>query len=624
MIGRSVVFPIVAAVVAVPLAAELREIPQPVLDNLESAVREQLVEERQKVDTELAGYQAGTGDDGRLAEAFGALGRLYYLNDFSRAAEASFLNAIELAPSTFQWRYYLGALYPVLGRLEDAEAQLIAALELRADYVPALIRLGRAQLDLGKLDQAVARFEAALVIDPANAAAHQGLGRVAFEGGDFQGAIEQFERALEIQPEANLIHYQLGLAYRELGDRERALENLKLNRHQDVRLDDPLINNLYRIVRSAKLHFNSGIELLEQNRPELAIEQLEMAIEQRPGQFTYHHNLAAALGLIGRDDEAIEQYRKVLELNPEYPNAHFNLAMLLVKRDQVAEASRHFELAHRYDPEDLVAHTEWATALSLLGEPERAAAELGKVLDQDPTYGKALLNLATVQAKIGRTAAAEATLAELLEGDATAEERAAGHHRRGKIYEQQGDIARAVAAYRAAVGLNDDLGEAHVALAVLLARRQEFAEAAVHFGRGVELEPDDLSSHFGQGLALILAERYVEAREALEASAELHPEDLPIVHLLARLLAAAPDVAARDGGRALEIARRVFSKRQSIDHAETIAMALAETGRYEEAAAWQRDIIAQARRQPAPGSLVTLEQRLAQYERGEPVRAPWR
>lgn len=605
--------------VAVAVSAELREIPRPLLDNLEPAVRDQLLEERAAVDERLA----QNDDPEALAAALGELGRLYYLNDLYPSAEAAFRNALEVSPGKFDWHYFLGTIYFAEARFEEAESELAAALEIDADYLPAWIQLGRVDLDLSKIDDAERAFTQALELDSGSAAAVQGLGRVAFERGEYEVAIERFTRALELQPEANRIHYQLGLAYRELGDREKALEHLKQNQHQGVRYEDPLIQSLYTFVRSAKLHFNSAIELLQQNRPELAVEQLRMAIEKNPDNFNYHHNLAAAYGLLGRQEEAIAAYRRALELNPEYPNSRFNLAMMLVKRGEIEEAAGHLELAHRYDPGDLVAHTEWATALSQLGQRDRALAELEAVLDVDPGNGKALINLAAVQAQLGRLTEAEATLAVLLEGDANDEEKAAVRLRLGKIFEDRGEEERALASYRRALELEEALPDAHSAVAGILARRRSFSEAADHFARAVELRPEDLSPHFGQGLALLLSERYTDARAALEASVEVHPEHWPLVHLLSRLLATAPETTVRDGQRALELAQNVFEKQQNLEYAETIAMALAEVGRFDAAIQWQTDILAEARRRQAFGALATLERRLEQYRRGEPVRAPW-
>jgi tetratricopeptide (TPR) repeat protein len=602
-------------------AVELLEIPQPVLGNLEQSVREQLLDERHRVE-ELVAQSAV--EPQILATAFGELGQLYYLNDFNAPAEACYLNAANLDPNDFRWQYFLGALYPSEGRLEEAETRLSTASALRSDVAPVVIRLARVKLDMGKLGEAKSGFEEALALDPESAAAVHGLGRVAFENGDFEAAVEHFHRALELQPTAGQIHYQLGLTYRELGERELAVEHLKQNTQEPVLFDDPMISGLYSMVRSAKLHFNSAIDLLEQNRPGLAVQQFLMAIEANPGQFTYHHNLAAAYGLLGREAEAEAEYRKALELNPEYPNAHFNLAMKLVDRGEIEEAAEHLELAQRYDPEDLVAHIEWATALSRLGRQEQAAQELGKVLDRDPTNAKALLNLATVQAQMGRLTAAQATLEELISGDSNPAERARAQASLGKIYEQQGDAGRSIAAYRAAVEADDDFVEAQSLLAGLLARTGDFQAAAERFDRVLELDPDDLTAHYGRGLALILGESYPRARTALEESVGSHPENLPLVHLLARLLATAPDPAARDGARALELAQMVFDKEQTLDYAETIAMALAESGRFEEAANWQRSVIEEGQRRMGGTPPPPVQRRLEQYERGEPCRAPWR
>lgn len=598
---------------------ELAEVPRPVLDNLEAAAREQIVEERGKLDALL---EAGARE-AELAAAFGGMGRLYYLNDFTAAAEACFVNAVRLEPDEFRWHYFLGALYPAAGRVEEAEASLERALELRGDYLPAWIRLGRAQLRLGRLEAAAESFGRALELEPASAAAEHGLGQVAFERGDFAAAIRHFQRTLELQPAADQTHYQLGLAYRELGERELALEHLKQNRQSAVVFEDPLIDNLYQLVGSAKLHFDSAIELLRQSRPELAIEQLRMAIEKRPDQFMYHHNLAGALAVVGEKDEAIAEYRRVLELNPGYPNAHFNLAMMLVERGEIEEAALHLEQAHRNDPGDLVAHLEWATALSQLGRPEEAALELGRVLDKDPGNGQALLNLATVQAQLGRPAAAVATLQELLGGDATPEEASQAWVQLGRLAEQGGDLGRAVAAYRSALAADEASRGARLALARGLARQGSYSEAAIHFGHAVGLDPSDPEAHFGRALSLMLSESYGAAREALEESVARHPANAPLVHLLARLLAAAPDDAVRDGDRGLELARQVFERQQTIDHAETVAMALAELGRFDEAAEWQRGVVARAEQARGPAAAAGPRRRLELYEGGRACRAPW-
>jgi len=76
----------------------------------------------------------------------------------------------------------------------------------------------------------------------------------------------------------------------------------------------------------------------------------------------------------------------------------------------------------------------------------------------------------------------------------------------------------------------------------------------------------------------------------------------------------------RDGGRALELALAVWNAQPAAAHAETVALALADSGRCDEAAVWQRKAIEAARGQGLEGRLDDLGQALARYERGTPCK----
>jgi len=71
------------------------------------------------------------------------------------------------------------------------------------------------------------------------------------------------------------------------------------------------------------------------------------------------------------------------------------------------------------------------------------------------------------------------------------------------------------------------------------------------------------------------------------------------------------------------LARAVFQTRQSIEHAETVAMALAETGDYDEAKKWQANAIEVATKEKRDDALPRLKGNLALYAAGKPCRTPW-
>jgi hypothetical protein len=92
---------------------------------------------------------------------------------------------------------------------------------------------------------------------------------------------------------------------------------------------------------------------------------------------------------------------------------------------------------------------------------------------------------------------------------------------------------------------------------------------------------------------------------------------------VARLLAAAPDDQVRDGQRSLTHVQDLLRNQRTPDVGETMAMALAELGRYEEAIAIQRDLIAGGEKAGAQDVVRRLKDNLLRYERGEPCRTPW-
>jgi hypothetical protein len=96
-------------------------------------------------------------------------------------------------------------------------------------------------------------------------------------------------------------------------------------------------------------------------------------------------------------------------------------------------------------------------------------------------------------------------------------------------------------------------------------------------------------------------------------------------HALARLLAASPDDRVRDGRRAVVLVNELRKKRQTIDLGETLAMAMAELGQYEQAAAVQRDVMAAAEQAGVSDvARSIMSENLKLYEHRQPCRTPWR
>jgi tetratricopeptide (TPR) repeat protein len=118
--------------------------------------------------------------------------------------------------------------------------------------------------------------------------------------------------------------------------------------------------------------------------------------------------------------------------------------------------------------------------------------------------------------------------------------------------------------------------------------------------------------------------RYRQALHRLEEAHERIPNQGRIAHALAKLLAASPELELRDGKRALDLALRVFEASPTAGHAQTVASALAELGRCEQAAEWLGRALAgaQAAGQAESEWAQALRKRLARYQQGPPCRDP--
>jgi hypothetical protein len=117
--------------------------------------------------------------------------------------------------------------------------------------------------------------------------------------------------------------------------------------------------------------------------------------------------------------------------------------------------------------------------------------------------------------------------------------------------------------------------------------------------------------------------RYYIAHHLNDAAGQAIPESVELLHALARLLASADDPEVRDGERAVELARRTLRAGSTLDRIETLAMASAQAGLFDEAIRLQRELIRTVTWHGQSDVLPRLEANLARYRAGLTCCAPW-
>ena len=156
-----------------------------------------------------------------------------------------------------------------------------------------------------------------------------------------------------------------------------------------------------------------------------------------------------------------------------------------------------------------------------------------------------------------------------------------------------------------------------------LRRTGRVAESLPHYTAAMTAAPLASQAGFGYAIGLVRLRRWAEARDHLAEGAKSFPDQPGFDHALARVLAAAPDDRVRDGGRALAIMQALTRDQQTVSTSETMAMALAELGRFDEAVRWQRTAIGMASQSGRIDVVRRLAANLGLYETRRPCRVPW-
>ena len=242
--------------------------------------------------------------------------------------------------------------------------------------------------------------------------------------------------------------------------------------------------------------------------------------------------------------------------------------------------------ALRRDPDDPLTHQLLGACYRRLDEPDEAAGAFRRALELDPSLARSRIGLAAV-----------------LSG--------------------QGDVEGAIAQLDTVLEKEPDRFGLLLTRADLQMRTDRPERALPSLAHALELRPNDVAVRLVDQDLLVQLGRYGEARQVLESGLEQVPDDPALADALARLLAFCPGEAACDPARALELADATYRAHSTPEHAATLALSLAASGRFDEAAAIQSQLLATAQKDGAPEAVVNeLKESLAAYQRKERPALP--
>lgn len=372
---------------------------------------------------------------------------------------------------------------------------------------------------------------------------------------------------------------------------------------------------------------------LAQGRPEAAEPLLAKALALQPRSVPPRFGLGRAA--LARKDYvgAVKHLEDALALGGQGVSIHYPLAMAYRGLGDLGKAEAH--LRQRGDSEVLPVDPLMQELDELLqssvayelrgigalnhGDWAAAAAYFRKGLELAPANPSLGHRLGTALFQMGDTRGAVAQFEEVLR---VSPAYAKAHYSLGVIMEASGRTNEAIERFSAAVRDDPSYVVAHLSLADLLRGSGRLRESLSQYEQVIKLDPRVADGQFGYAIALVGLRRYQKARDRLTDGMKAYPDQPAFAHSLARLLAAAPDDRVRDGRQALAVMHALSDEQRRTDFGETMAMVFAEVGQYEEAAAWQREAMATAKRAGRDDLARRMAENLRLYEGRKPYRMP--
>jgi tetratricopeptide (TPR) repeat protein len=246
------------------------------------------------------------------------------------------------------------------------------------------------------------------------------------------------EHARACVPDSWAATYFLGWDCRERGQYERALALLRQAQEMAPRPEAHLASELAMV--------EDALALTEE-----ADRDFRRALELNPDLPHTLVNYGAFVARRGRLEEAVALYGRALQLRPDYPSALNNLATALARLGRMTEAERAATAAVAAAPTQPQVRSNRGFILMQLGRAEEAERDCRMALQSNPGDPRASSTLG--QLLFARQAYAEAAI--YLGVAARARPADAGaHFQLGEARRLSHDVAGAVAAYRAAVGID--------------------------------------------------------------------------------------------------------------------------------------------------------------------------
>jgi len=282
-----------------------------------------------------------------------------------------------------------------------------------------------------------------------------------------------------------------------LGERDRLLTQAKLAyRDGQLAQTEALCDRLLaQAPRFAPAILLQGMTAARTGRTSLATRLFKRALKVNPNSVEAWSELATHLRVSGSTTESIRASEQAIRLHPDDVGAHNNLGLCHLAQRRPADAAASFERAIAVSPKIAGLHLNLGFVRQMLGRDREAGDSYRAAIALHPAYAEAHARLGQVMLVCGpRNAALECFQRAASSAPATSTEtslKIAGVLSSASQVELAEDLLRRVIVH------NPKSGLAHLHLGRVLQQRGMFAEAIATFEHALALQPDLLMAWLG-------------------------------------------------------------------------------------------------------------------------------
>ena len=208
-----------------------------------------------------------------------------------------------------------GRVYIADKNLKKAEQVLRQVLDLTPTMPEAYLRLTDVYRETQRIDAARAEFDALVARNGANVSARTMAAVLVHMKGDLEDAKRRYTELLTLEPRAAMAANNLAWIYAD--EKQNLDEAVGLAERATEQLPD-----------YAEAWDTLGWVYQRKQLPLLAVVPFEKAVNQEPGNATFHYHLGVALAGTGDRARARESLQMALKLQPAFPDAEREMKAL--------------------------------------------------------------------------------------------------------------------------------------------------------------------------------------------------------------------------------------------------------------------------------------------------------